>query len=76
MLLNRADIKYKVINAGMYGGVPQHRERIYIVCFLDRTAYDLFDFEDMFLIEPDNIKDYLESDVDDKYYYNERFKNI
>ena len=32
-------VKYKVLNAMEYGDIPQNRERIYIVGFLDEEAY-------------------------------------
>lgn len=36
----------KVLNTMEYGGVPQHRERIYIVGFLSKEAYDKFTYPD------------------------------
>lgn len=36
-------IKYKVLNAADYG-VPQKRQRVFIVGFKDKKAYDNFDF--------------------------------
>ena len=36
-------VKYKVLNANRFG-VPQNRERIYIVGFRDKDAYDRFSF--------------------------------
>ena len=37
-------IKYSVLNACEYGNMPQNRERIYIVGFLDEECYRYFDF--------------------------------
>lgn len=41
---NNYFIKWKVLNGKDYGNVPQNRERIYIVGFNNKTAYDLFEF--------------------------------
>lgn len=70
-------IKYKVLNTARITGIPQHRERLYIFCTLDKGIYEKFNFEfeeikkrDMkeFLIDESNEK------VSDKYYYDERSK--
>lgn len=37
---------HRVLNTMEYGNVPQHRERIYIVGFLDEEAYNRFQFPD------------------------------
>lgn len=37
-------IKWKVLNAKEYGNIPQNRERIYVVGFKDKKAFDNFDF--------------------------------
>lgn len=37
-------VHHDVLNTMEYGNVPQHRERIYIVGFLDKEAYDRFSF--------------------------------
>lgn len=37
-------IKYKVLNATTYGNLPQNRERVYIVGFLDIEACERFEF--------------------------------
>ncbi len=39
-------VHHKVLNTMEYGNVPQHRERIYIVGFLSKEAYDKFRFPD------------------------------
>lgn len=49
---------YKVLNSGQFG-IPQHRERIYIVCFRnDIPRKELFHFPD--LTKPTALKDILE----------------
>lgn len=63
-------VKKEVLNACDYGNLPQNRERIYIVAFLDEKAYKEFEFPEP--IELTNtLKDYIDYDVkqDDKYYY-------
>ncbi|EKK21195.1 DNA-cytosine methyltransferase [Fructilactobacillus florum 8D] len=37
-------IKWKVLNSKEYGNVPQNRERIYVVGFKDKVAFEQFDF--------------------------------
>jgi len=69
----------KVMNAMEYGNIPQNRERIYIVGFLDKSAFINFNFPNKIPLTK-TIHDCLENKVDDKYYYNgkplyERIKN-
>ncbi|HHX17884.1 MAG TPA: DNA cytosine methyltransferase [Clostridium sp.] len=70
--LKRANyhVKKEVLNACNYGNLPQNRERIYIVAFLDERAYKEFDFPDP--IELTNtLKDFIDYDTeqDERYYY-------
>lgn len=66
------DIGYKVfsqiLNSKDYG-IPQNRERIYIVAFLDNTIK--FNFPKKISITK-KIKDCLIDEVDEKYYYNNK----
>ena len=66
-------IKTRILDTNKITMVPQHRERIYIVGFLDKDKYDKFNF-DFEQQNQGNITDYLEDNVDDKYYYTNRFK--
>lgn len=63
-------VKYAVLNTCKLTGIPQNRERIYIVCFKERDLYDRFnfDFEEK-VNEP--ISSFLEPNVPGKYYYNQ-----
>ena len=61
-------VKYQVLNAKDYG-VPQNRERIYIVAFLEDD--NVFEFPDQMNLNK-KIHDYLEASVDEKYYYNNK----
>lgn len=60
----------KVLNACEYGNLPQNRERIYIVGFRDRKAYEKFDFP-----APQKLTKKIsacidfEKVVDDRFYY-------
>jgi DNA (cytosine-5)-methyltransferase 1 len=60
--------KYKILNTCKITGIPQNRERIYIVCCKNRDDYELLDLE---FPEKNNvsIKNILEQKVDNKYYY-------
>lgn len=60
-----------------YGNIPQNRERIYIVGFLDQNVFDQFSFPDPISLTT-SISDYLESNVDEKYYYKNKsiFKQL
>lgn len=66
--------KYKVMNTCKYGNVPQNRERIYIVAFLEKEFCKKFEFpEEMLLVK--TIKDIVGVDKkEDTYYYTEKFK--
>ena len=66
-------IKTSILDTNKITSIPQHRERIYIVGFRDKDKHDKFDF-DFPAQEQGKICDLLEKDVDDKYYYSNRFK--
>lgn len=57
---------YEVVNTKDYG-VPQNRERIFLVGFLDHEMYHRFQFAPKQKLEK-RLKDVLESEVDEKYY--------
>lgn len=63
-------VKHAVLNACEYGDMPQNRERIYIVGFLDEKSYKNFVFPDPIPLKK-TIFDVIdfENKVDDKYYY-------
>lgn len=66
-------IKFNILDTSKITDVPHHRERIYIVCFKDKTKYDMFNF-DFPLKENKQLKDILERDIKDKYYYKRTLK--
>ena len=59
----------KILNTMEYGNLPQNRERICIVGFLDKKAYEKFHFPEKIPLEK-TVGDCLEAEVDSKYYYN------
>ena len=62
-------IKYSILNTSKITGIPQNRERIYIVCFKDKNMCDNFDF-DFPEIDIRPVPEFLEKDIPEKYYYN------
>lgn len=58
----------KVLNTKDYG-IPQNRERIYIVAFLDKKIKFNFPEKEPLKL---NIRNLLEDDVHDTYYYNNK----
>ena len=63
-------VKYQVLNAKDYGNIPQNRERIYIVGFLDQTAYEKFSFPEPVALTQ-KLTDIINfsKKIDEKYYY-------
>ena len=64
-------VKYKVLNTCEYGNLPQNRERVYIVGFLDENIANSFHFPNKIALTK-TIPDILEENVDKKYYYTEK----
>jgi DNA (cytosine-5)-methyltransferase 1 len=64
-------VRHKILNTAEITGVPQHRERIYIVCLKSKEAFDNFslDFEQ---IPKSTISSLLQDDVAEKYYYTDK----
>ncbi len=62
---------YKVLNTAEITGIPQHRERIYIVCIKSKKVFDMFSL-DFPKIEKKAISNFLEMDVPSKYYYTDK----
>jgi len=61
----------KVLNTAEITGIPQHRERIYIVCLKSKNIFDKFSLT-FPSIEKKQISDLLEKDVPSKYYYTDK----
>jgi DNA (cytosine-5)-methyltransferase 1 len=64
-------IRHNVLDTSKITGVPQHRERIYMVCFKSKNVFDKFNLE-FPIIEKNPIESYYESDIPDKYYYSDK----
>lgn len=70
LVMSNYSIKWKVLNAKDYGNVPQNRERIYIVGFRSKDAYEAFNFP-----EKVDLTNKLDSVInfglkaEDKFYY-------
>lgn len=64
-------IKFKVLSGVSHGNLPQSRERIFIVGFLDHNKADKFKFPKEIKLKK-NFRDFLEKDVDEKYYYEDK----
>ena len=62
------DIKYSILNTSSITRIPQHRERLFICCFLEESDYDKFNFDFSETIN-NHIKKYLDIDIPNKYYY-------
>jgi DNA (cytosine-5)-methyltransferase 1 len=72
---NGYHIKYKVLDTCKITKIPHHRERIYIVCFKNKEICDRFNFEFPINNGVKNISELLETNVGEKYYYSDRFKD-
>ena len=64
-------IRFKVLDTSEITGIPQHRERIYIVCIKSKDVFDKFTL-DFPAIPKAKISSLLEPTVADKYYYTDK----
>lgn len=66
-------LKTQVLNASEYGNLPQNRERIYIIGFLQEEDYENFKSIEPIILTK-KITDIIESDnkVEDRFYYTEK----
>lgn len=60
--------KSKILNTSEYSNIPQNRERIFLVGFRDIEKARKFRFPKKIVLNK-KITDFLESDVNPKYYY-------
>jgi len=62
----------QVLNTMDHGNIPQNRERVYIVGFLDQDSFNKFEFPNKIPLTK-TLHECLEKvEVDDKYYYNDK----
>ncbi|VVB71188.1 Modification methylase MthTI [uncultured archaeon] len=66
-------IKHAILNTSDLTGIPQHRERVYIIGFLDSELYNKFEF-DFEHVPKQPISDFLKHHIKNKYYYSDRYK--
>ncbi|MCR4326995.1 MAG: DNA cytosine methyltransferase [Nanoarchaeota archaeon] len=64
-------IKSKVLNSMAHGNIPQNRERIFIVGFLEKEKAEAFDFPKETPLRL-NFRDFTSNEAEDKYYYNDK----
>ncbi len=64
-------IKAEVLNGMTHGNVPQNRERIFIVGFLDKKQADNFTFPEPKKLTK-SFKEFVAGEADNKYYYNDK----
>ena len=63
-------IKEAILNTKDYG-IPQNRERVYIIGFKDKEKIKKFEFPKVKPLKY-KVKDFLDSEVEEKYYYNNK----
>jgi len=61
-------VKHQVLAGDVHGNVPQGRERIFIVCFKDKSDFDGFKFPEPIplMVSPSNL---IQATAPEKYYY-------
>lgn len=64
-------IKFKVLNSLNYGNIPQNRERIFIVGFLDKDKAEAFEFPKEIPLTK-SFKEFTSNEAENKYYYNDK----
>jgi DNA (cytosine-5)-methyltransferase 1 len=61
----------KVLNSLTHGNLPQNRERIFIVGFLDKKTAEAFEFPEKISLTK-SFRDFTANEAEDKYYYNDK----
>ena len=61
-------IRFKVLNTAQITGIPQHRERIYLVCLKSKDVFDKFSL-DFPNVAKGPVSSCFTDPVGDKYYY-------
>lgn len=62
-------LKFEVLNTCKYGNIPQNRERIYIVGFLNGDLYENFVFPQQINLTK-QVQDLIDDEATDEFYYN------
>jgi DNA (cytosine-5)-methyltransferase 1 len=63
-------ICFKVLNTSQITGIPQHRERIYLVCLKSKGVFEKFNL-DFPNVAKGPVNSCLQAEVPNKYYYTE-----
>jgi DNA (cytosine-5)-methyltransferase 1 len=69
-------IIHKVLNTSDITNIPQHRERIYIVCVREKKIFDKFNLDFPNVKKQKISKMLTNKEVDDKYYYDNEDNKI
>ncbi len=64
-------IKFDILNSMIHGNIPQNRERIFIIGFLDKKKADAFEFPYPIPLKK-SFREYVAEEADKKYYYNDK----
>lgn len=64
-------VKAEVLNSMTHGNIPQNRERIFIVAFLDHDKGEAFNFPEAIPLTK-SFKEFVANEADEKYYYNDK----
>lgn len=64
-------IKAEVLNSMTHGNMPQNRERIFIIGFLDERKAKAFEFPKPIPLTR-NFREFTANEAEDKYYYNDK----
>ena len=64
-------IKAEVLNSMKHGNIPQNRERIFIVGFLDKAKSEAFKFPEPIELKR-SFREFVAEEADNKYYYNDK----
>src|SRR3989338_4380092 len=64
-------IKSEVLNSMIHGNIPQNRERIFIVGFLNKRKAEAFDFPEPVKLTK-SFREFTAEKADKKYYYNDK----
>lgn len=65
-------LTFETLNSVTHANIPQNRERVFIVGFLEASQAEAFEFPQQVPLTRE-VSDLLEADVDSKYYYDSRY---
>jgi len=65
------NVREKILNSMTHGNIPQNRERIFIIGFLDEEKMKKFKFPEKIPLTK-NFREFTSNEVENKYYYNDK----